>query len=101
MQEAGANRKGEMMTKVVIGDRAIETQAEVAENLGTPQLVEAAIRHGEGLLAKDGPLVVAKGKHTGRSAKDKFIVVEDERRATNRWGEPHVPITPAKFPKNG
>jgi phosphoenolpyruvate carboxykinase (ATP) len=43
-------------------------------NLGTGPLVEEAIRRGEGLLAKDGPLVVKTGKHTGRSAKDKFIV---------------------------
>ena len=33
---------------------------------------------GEGLLAKDGPLVVETGKHTGRSAKDKFIVRDAE-----------------------
>ncbi|WOF45504.1 phosphoenolpyruvate carboxykinase [Sphingopyxis indica] len=85
------------MTKVVIGDRAIETQAEVAGNLGTPQLVEAAIRHGEGLLAKDGPLVVATGKHTGRSAKDKFIVEDDETRDTIWWGKTNVPMTPAHF----
>ena len=43
-------------------------------NLGTAQLVEEAVRNGEGLLSKDGPFVVATGKHTGRSARDKFIV---------------------------
>src|SRR3546814_3119559 len=59
------------MTKVVIGSRTVETQADVAENWGTARLVEDAVRHGEGLLAKDGLLVVATGKHTGRSARDK------------------------------
>ena len=51
----GAIWKGKAMTKVVIGNVAVETQAEVAENWGTSALIEDAIRHGEGLLAKDGP----------------------------------------------
>ena len=47
-------------------------------NLGTAPLVEAALNNGEGVLAKDGPLVVATGKHTGRSANDKFTVRDAE-----------------------
>ena len=61
-------------------------------NLGTAALVEQAIRRGEGRLTKDGPLLVDTGKHTGRSAKDKFIVrdatTEDTiwwDNATSRW----------------
>ena len=38
---------------------------------------------GEGMLAKDGPLVVETGKHTGRSAKDKFIVRDAETEGTS------------------
>ncbi|ALH81923.1 phosphoenolpyruvate carboxykinase [Sphingopyxis macrogoltabida] len=85
------------MTKVVIGDKAVETQADVAENWGTAQLVEDAVRNGEGRLAKDGPLVVATGKHTGRSAKDKFIVQDDETQGTIWWGKTNVPMTPDHF----
>ncbi|MCI0345041.1 MAG: phosphoenolpyruvate carboxykinase (ATP), partial [Chloroflexi bacterium] len=45
-------------------------------NLSTAALYEAAVRDGEGLIAAEGPLVVATGTHTGRSPKDKFIVRE-------------------------
>ncbi len=65
----------------------IATQAVVHANLGTAQLVEHAVRNGEGLLAADGPLVVQTGKHTGRSAKDKFIVRDDETESTVWWGD--------------
>lgn len=88
MQKVRGDRKGERMTKVTIGSQSVETRADVAENLGTAQLVEEAVRHGEGLLAKDGPLVVATGKHTGRSAKDKFIVQDEETAETIWWARP-------------
>ena len=85
------------MTKILIGTSSVETQADVAENWGTSALIEDAIRHGEGVLAKDGPLVVETGKHTGRSAKDKFIVQDDETRDTIWWGKTNVPMTPDHF----
>lgn len=43
-------------------------------NLSAAALYELAIKRGEGRVAKDGPLVVETGEHTGRSAQDKFIV---------------------------
>lgn len=43
-------------------------------NLGTAPLIEHALRREEGVLSRDGAFVVATGKHTGRSAQDKFIV---------------------------
>lgn len=89
--------KAKQMTKVVIGNVAVETTADVSENWGTPQLVEDALRNGEGVLAKDGPLVVATGKHTGRSAKDKFIVQDEETAGTIWWGKTNVPMTPENF----
>ncbi|WP_259278661.1 phosphoenolpyruvate carboxykinase [Pedomonas mirosovicensis] len=66
-------------------------------NLGTPQLVEEAVRRGEGLLAKDGPLVVETGKHTGRSANDKFTVKDALTENTIWWGKTNQPMTPEQF----
>ncbi|HEX8191664.1 MAG TPA: phosphoenolpyruvate carboxykinase [Allosphingosinicella sp.] len=68
-----------------LSEQGIMTPAEVHWNLETPQLVEQALRRGEGMLAKDGPLVVRTGQHTGRSAKDKFIVRDGETENTIWW----------------
>jgi phosphoenolpyruvate carboxykinase (ATP) len=68
-----------------LADQGIITPAAIQWNLQTPELVEEAIRRGEGLLAKDGPLVVRTGKHTGRSARDKFIVRDAETEGTIWW----------------
>jgi phosphoenolpyruvate carboxykinase (ATP) len=66
-------------------------------NLGTAALVEQAVVRGEGALAADGPLVVTTGKHTGRSAKDKFIVRDTETENTVWWGKTNAGMTPAHF----
>jgi phosphoenolpyruvate carboxykinase (ATP) len=65
--------------------QGILTGAELHWNLPTGPLVEHAVRRGEGLLAKDGPLVVRTGKHTGRSAQDRFIVRNDTTEDTVWW----------------
>ncbi|MCB2059586.1 MAG: phosphoenolpyruvate carboxykinase (ATP), partial [Novosphingobium sp.] len=77
--------------------QGIVTDAVIHANLGTAPLVEHAVRNGEGTLAADGPLVVATGKHTGRSAKDKFIVRDDETVDTVWWGKTNVPMSPEHF----
>ena len=83
--------------KFSLCDQAIETDAKVHWNLGTPQLVESALANDEGVLAKDGPLVVETGKHTGRSALDKFIVRDAETESTVAWGKTNVSMTPEHF----
>ena len=76
--------------------QGIDTPAALHWNLGAPELVEQAISRGEGMLAKDGPLVVETGKHTGRSAKDKFIVRDGETEGTV-WWDNNKSITPENF----
>ncbi len=77
--------------------QGIATKAAVFANLGTAALIEHAVKNGEGLLAKDGPFVVETGQHTGRSAKDKFIVRDAETENTVWWGNTNVAMTPAQF----
>jgi phosphoenolpyruvate carboxykinase (ATP) len=77
--------------------QGIVTPAEISWNLTTAPLVEYAVRRGEGLLAKDGPLVVRTGKHTGRSAKDKFIVRNAASENAVWWGNTNRPMDPAAF----
>ncbi len=80
-----------------LANQGIQTRAELHWNLGTAPLVEAALIRGEGSLAKDGPLVVKTGAHTGRSAKDKFIVRDSETENSIWWGKTNVPMEPTHF----
>jgi phosphoenolpyruvate carboxykinase (ATP) len=77
--------------------QGITTGATVFANLGTAPLVEHAVRNSEGMLAADGPLVVETGKHTGRSAKDKFIVRDAETEDSVWWGKTNAAMTPEHF----
>ena len=66
-------------------------------NLGTAPLIEMAVKRGEGLLSKDGALVVETGRHTGRSAQDKFIVRDAETDGAIWWGKTNKAISPEQF----
>jgi len=69
----------------------------VRANLPTAELYEDAIRHGEGLVAADGPLVVRTGAHTGRSPQDKFIVDEPTSHDKIWWGPVNRPISEENY----
>ncbi|MHA6720471.1 phosphoenolpyruvate carboxykinase [Sphingomonas sp. RS6] len=77
--------------------QGIHSDATLHWNLIAAPLVEHALRRGEGQLAADGPLVVATGKHTGRSARDKFIVRDAETEDSVWWGKTNQPMSPAHF----
>jgi len=76
--------------------QGIATPAALHWNLGTAPLVEQALCRGEGVLAKEGPLVVATGRHTGRSANDKYIVRDSETERTI-WWDSNKAMSPAHF----
>ncbi len=80
-----------------MSSQGIETKAQIHPNLGTAELVEHALANGEGRLAKHGPLVVETGQHTGRSAKDKYIVRDETTEDTVWWGKVNVSMTPEHF----
>lgn len=77
--------------------QGINTSATVHANLGTAPLVEHSLANGEGRLAARGPLVVETGRHTGRSAKDKFTVRDAETENTVWWGKTNVAMSPEHF----
>ena len=77
--------------------QGIATPAHVYWNLSTAPLVEHAVSRGEGLLSRDGALVVETGAHTGRSAQDKFIVKDAVTGPVIWWGKTNKPISPAQF----
>lgn len=80
-----------------LAQQGISTAAKLHWNLTTAPLYEHSLRNGEGTLAKDGPLVVATGKHTGRSAKDKYFVRDAETEDMIWWGPTNAAMSPAHF----
>ncbi len=66
-------------------------------NLSTAALYEWAVRRYEGAVAHLGPLVVSMGQHTGRAAKDKYVVDEPQTTKDVWWGKINVPYPEAKF----
>ncbi len=65
-------------------------------NLTAPKLYEESLRRNESVLAAGGALVAETGAHTGRSAKDKFVV-RDETTENTVWWDNNGAITPANF----
>ncbi|WP_353198128.1 phosphoenolpyruvate carboxykinase [Sandarakinorhabdus sp.] len=79
-----------------LASQGYATPASLHWNLATGPLVELAVQRGEGMLSEHGALVVKTGKHTGRSANDKFIVRDAETDGTI-WWDKNKSITPAQF----
>lgn len=66
-------------------------------NLPSEALYEEVTFRGEGKISRLGPLVVNTGKHTARSANDKFIVRESGTEENIWWGEYNRPFSIEKF----
>ncbi|WP_201296391.1 phosphoenolpyruvate carboxykinase [Sphingomonas sp. AX6] len=95
--DAGESEVTDRKPSFDLAAQGIATDAAIHWNLGTAPLVEQAVARGEGKLAKDGPLVVATGKHTGRSAQDKFIVRDAETEDSIWWGKSNKGMSPEHF----
>ncbi|HFE37376.1 MAG TPA: phosphoenolpyruvate carboxykinase [Gammaproteobacteria bacterium] len=83
-------------TKKGLGIPGFEGITDISWNYTPAKLYEDAIVRGEGKVAKGGPLVVKTGKHTGRSANDKFIVRDNETEHTV-WWEGNTSMSPDHF----
>ena len=70
--------------------------AAVHWNLPDTALVEQAIANGEGSLVDGGAFCAETGTHTGRSPKDKFVVVDAQTEKTV-WWEKNGRLAPEKF----
>jgi phosphoenolpyruvate carboxykinase (ATP) len=92
------DRKGAQMAhETLLRSLGIASEATVHRNLGTAPLIELAVTRREGLLSKDGAFVVETGRHTGRSAADKFIVKDAATADTVWWGKTNKPMDPQHF----
>ncbi len=66
-------------------------------NHNTPMLYEDVVRRGEGSIVHLGPIVVRTGLHTGRAAKDKFIVDDPDNKQNIWWGKVNVAFSEQHF----
>ncbi len=71
----------------------------MTRNPSCDTLLKEAILKNEGRLSRAGALVVATGKRTGRSPKDRFIVDDELTRSTVDWGAINQPMAPEVFRK--
>ena len=77
--------------------QGLRPSGQVHWNLLAPQLVEHAVRLGEGQLAELGSFATVTTPHTGRSPDDKFIVRRAETEGDIDWGAVNRPMEPAHF----
>ncbi|MCX6544762.1 MAG: phosphoenolpyruvate carboxykinase (ATP) [Acidobacteria bacterium] len=66
-------------------------------NLPTEALYEEIVFRKEGTITRDGAVVMNTGKHTARSANDKFVVREPSTEEHIWWGQYNRPFSPDKF----
>jgi len=66
-------------------------------NLAAEALYEEAVFRGEGAITAGGPFVASTGKHTARSAKDKFLVRHTDSENNVWWGVHNRPFDIGKF----
>ena len=73
------------------------TSKQEFKNMTPTQLVEQAIKRGEGTLSATGAFLATTGFQTGRSPKDKFIVKDDLTKNTVEWNAINQPFAAADF----
>jgi phosphoenolpyruvate carboxykinase (ATP) len=86
-----------LFSKFGLDNHGITNVRKVHWNHNTPLLYEDIIRNGEGSLVHLGPIAVRTGLHTGRAAKDKFIVEEPQTGPDIWWGEVNRAISVEQF----
>lgn len=87
------------MTTNSIVEKLLAKAGETYVNLTPEQLVEHALKNGEGVLTDTGALMADTGEFTGRSPKDKFSVADAKTENTVWWGEVNQKFDSDKFGK--
>jgi len=80
-----------------LGYLQLDRARNIYYQLNPAELIEAAIKREEGVLADNGALAIDTGEFTGRSPKDRFIVEDDITRENVWWGKVNIPFSTEKF----
>ncbi|MHA7128610.1 phosphoenolpyruvate carboxykinase (ATP) [Algoriphagus namhaensis] len=73
------------------------TSKDLYFNLPPAALIEHSLARGEGRLTSTGALMADTGKFTGRSPKDRYIVLDDKTKDAVWWGDINIPFDSEKF----
>ena len=86
---ASSNQHLDKTTLPLATDTLGRLSSKLYRNLSTPRLIEEALKRAEGWLSKDGAFIAHTGVHTGRSAQDKFVVLEHNSSEEMWWDSPY------------
>ncbi len=92
MKEFGIKPKDQDLKSIGLGKVATAYW-----NLQPSELIEETIRRKQGILTDTGALAIDTGEFTGRSPKDKFVVVDENTKDSVWWGDVNNRFDPAKF----
>ncbi len=91
------NEFGIKAKNATIADLGLENVSVAYWNLNAAELVEETLVRGEGVLTDTGALAVDTGEFTGRSPKDKFVVLDEKTKDTIWWGDVNFKFDANKF----
>lgn len=92
-------QEGIMKIKESIEILGIKTEEKVYRNIPVPKLVRKVLQKKDGVLTDSGALAVATGRYTGRSPKDRFIVIDEMRDTTINWSDSNQRIDEPTYTK--
>lgn len=90
------NQAETLRSNFSIEEQGLLNVGKVYWNLPATALYEEAVFRGEARISKGGPLLVTTGKHTARSADDKFIVREPNSE-NHIWWDNNKEISETNF----
>jgi phosphoenolpyruvate carboxykinase (ATP) len=97
-KESGSTQDhGRRRSDVGLDTLGITQASNVYWNLTTPELYEVIAQRGEGLFSDHGALIVDTGEHTGRAAKDKAIVRDENSADKVFWGDVNKEFSTERF----
>lgn len=85
------------LTKTIALDHYGIRNAAVHYQLSSEELHDLTIEKGQGVEVSSGALAVNTGEFTGRSPKDRFIVMDDITKDEVWWGDINIPFDSDKF----
>ena len=86
-----------LFTKTIALSQYGIKNATIHYQLDAQELHQICVENGQGKTTTSGALAINTGKFTGRSPKDRFIVIDELTRDEVWWGDINIPFDKTKF----